>query len=292
MAITLRCGSLTAQAEPQGGELISLTGADGTEYIWNGDPAYWAGRNPILFPIVGSLRENTVRFDGKAFSMGRHGFARHSRFTPVEQGEDLVVFELRENPDTLAQYPFPFRLRVRHQLLEDGFYTQFEVFNPGDSPLPFCVGGHTAFRCPLRPGQTFEEYRLVFDQVEDAPALYPTPQGLLNRERTRRALPGTDTMPLDHAVFDQVDTLIFEGLHSRHVSLVGPDGHGVRLGFGDFPMVAFWTNPGKNAPYLCLEPWQGCADFEDADGDFLHKPHCLVLEPGEERVLRYTVTLI
>ena len=292
MTVTLRHGALTAQATPQGGELISLTGPDGTEYIWSGDPAYWAGRNPILFPIVGSLKDNTVYFDTNPHHMGRHGFARLSLFSAVEQGMDYVVFELRDKPDTLEQYPFPFRLRVRHQLLDDGFYTQFEVFNPGDGPLPFCLGGHTGIRCPLRPGQAFEEYRLVFDQVEDACALYPSPQGLLHPDRTRPVLSGTDTIPLDHAVFDQVDTLIFDGLRSRHVSLVGPDGHGVRLGFGDFPMVAFWTNPGKNAPYLCLEPWHGCAALEDEDGDFRHKPHCMVLEPGQSRVLRYTFTLL
>ena len=127
MTVTLRHGALTAQATPQGGELISLTGPDGTEYIWSGDPAYWAGRNPILFPIVGSLKDNTVYFDTKPHHMGRHGFARLSLFSAVEQGMDYVVFELRDNPDTLEQYPFPFRLRVRHQLLDDGFYTQFEV---------------------------------------------------------------------------------------------------------------------------------------------------------------------
>ena len=291
MTVTLRHGELTALTDPHGGELISLKCPDGTEYIWGGDPKYWAGRNPNLFPIVGGLKDGTIHFDGRPYQMGRHGFARNSLFSTAEQGKDYVVFELHEGEETLAQYPYAFRFRVRHQLLSDGFYTQFEVFDPGSTPLPFCVGGHTAFRCPLHPGEQFDDYRLVFDQTEDAHALIPSPQGLLSRDRTEYTLPNTDTIPLTHRTFDRVDTLIFEGLRSRHVSLVGPDGHGVRMGFGDFPMIAFWTKPDADAPYLCLEPWHGCGAFEGEDGNFVHKPHCMVLEPGQEKILRYTVSL-
>lgn len=292
MDLELRRGSLSAIARPEGGELISLRDGDGAEYIWGGDPQYWAGRNPHLFPVVGSLKDGQVALGGSRYSMGRHGFARDSLFTAVEQGTDYVVFELRENETTLRQYPFSFRFRVRHHLTGDGFYTQYEVFNPGANPLPFCVGGHTAFRCPLRPGEQFEDYRLVFDEREDAYAMIPSSQGLLSRERTVYALPNTDTLRLSHQTFDQVDTLVFEGLRSRHVSLVGPGGCGVRMGFGDFPMIAFWTMAHANAPYLCLEPWHGCGAMDDEDGQFTHKPYCVLLEPGEEKILRYTVTIL
>ena len=290
MQYTLHKGSLTAAVDTQGGELVSFRDGAGTEYIWGGDPAYWAGRNPILFPIVGSLKNGRVDIGGQSYEMGRHGFARGSQFTLAERGEDFAVLELRDSPDTLARYPFPFLLRVRHALLEEGFSTSFEVSNPGGAPMPFCIGAHTAFHCPLYPGERFEDYQLVFDEEEDSNALPLTPEGLLAPGPGTPLLRGTDTIPLSHEPFDRLDTLIFQGLRSKGVRLVHRDtGRGVRMEFGDFPMIAFWTMAHAQAPYLCLEPWYGCAAWDDESGRFQDKPHCITLQPGEKRVLSFTV---
>lgn len=292
MEITLRKGALTALAETHGGELVSLRDGSRREYIWNGDPAFWSGRNPVLFPIVGGLKNGKIDIDGQTFEMGRHGFARDREFTAVEQGEDFVVLELREDADTLRRYPFPFSLRVRHELTAEGFATAFTVTNTGTNDMPFCVGAHTAFNCPLEEDEAFEDYRIVFDQVEDTVSILPGPDGCLQREVPGVALTG-DTIPLDHSVYDRVDTLIFEGLRSHGVKLVHKDtGRGVRMDFPGFPMVAFWTKPNARAPYICIEPWQGCAAFADESGQFRDKPHCAVLEPGKEKTLRYTVTIL
>ncbi len=291
MRISLAHDGLQAAADTQGGELVSFRDREGTEYIWGGDPAYWAGRNPILFPFVGTLKNGAVRFDGREYHMPRHGFARHSEFELAEQGEDYVVLALRDSPETLAQYPFPFLLKVRHQLTGDGFFTRFEVENTGDGPLPFCIGAHTAFRCPLFAGEAFEDYRLVFDRVEDAHSLALTPEGCLSPAGRGPLLEHTDVMALDHAVYDRVDTLIFEGLRSTRVSLLHKDtGRGVRVEFPGFPMLAFWTKPGAAAPYICIEPWHGCAALDDESGEFSDKPHCVTLQPGERKTLEYTVT--
>lgn len=293
MQHTLRHGPYLAEVEEQGGELVSFRDAAGTQYIWNGDPAFWSGRNPILFPIVGSLKNGRVRINGREYEMGRHGFARGSRFTLAEQGEDFAVMELRDSPDTLARYPFPFLLRVRHQLLDGGFSTTFEVVNTGDGPMPFCVGAHTAFNCPLHEGERFEDYLLVFDRQEDSDSLALTPEGLLVPGGTVPILCQTDTIPLSHEPFDRLDTLIFEGLRSEGVGLVHRDtGHGVHMEFSGFPMIAFWTMANANAPYLCLEPWHGCAAWDDESGEFADKPHCVTLQPGERKALTYTVTII
>ena len=282
MQFTLQKGPLSAAVDTKGGELISFRDGAGTEYIWNGDPAYWSGRNPILFPIVGSLKHGRVRINGQEYEMARHGFARRSEFTLAEQGADFAVLELRESPDTLARYPFPFLLRVRHQLLEDGFSTTFEVVNTGDGPLPYCVGAHTAFNCPLHQGERFEDYRLIFDQTEDAQSLALTPEGLLAPGKRAPILQGPDTIPLSHEPFDKLDTLIFDGLRSKDVRLVHKDtGHGVHMAFEDFPMIAFWTAAHANAPYICLEPWHGCAAWDDESGGFTDKPYCITLQPGE-----------
>ena len=292
MEIVLKHSGLTARVDTMGGELVSLRDAGGTEYIWGGDSAYWSGRNPILFPIVGALKDGAVRIGGKSYQMDRHGFARRMEFAAVEQGADYAELELRDTAETLARYPFPFSLRVRHQLTQDGFFTRFRVANTGTESMPFCIGAHTAFRCPLAEGEKFEDYRLVFDRVEDTRSILPGPGGCLCHDRPGPALSGPD-IHLDHQIFNRVDTLVYDGLRSKTVSLRHDGtGRGVRVDFSEFPMVAFWTMPNAQAPFICIEPWQGCGAFDNESGDFTDKPHCVVLTPGESRSMRYTVSLL
>lgn len=292
MRIELKHGAYTAAVDTKGGELVSFRDEGGAEYIWGGDPNYWPGRNPNLFPVVGSLVDGKVSVDGRICEMGRHGFARQSEFTVAEQGEDYAVLELRDSPETLAQYPFPFVLRVRHQVIDSGFSTQFEVRNPGGDDLLFCVGGHTGFNCPFKAGERFEDYRLVFDEVEDAQSIVPSALGHMSARR-ERILDHTDTIALDHGLFDRLDTVIFEGLRSKRVTLRHKDGgRGIRMDFSQFPMIAFWTMANANAPYICLEPWHGCAAVEGESGEFADKPHAIRLAPGGEKKLKYTVELV
>ena len=229
MEIVLKHGGLTARVNTLGGELVSLRDRNGTEYIWGGNPAYWSGRNPVLFPIVGGLKNGRVDIGGRTYEMARHGFARRSEFVIADSGEDFVEFELRERMGTLRQYPFFFSLRVRHQLCTDGFYTQFTVTNPGTVPMPFCIGAHTAFRCPLGEGERFEDYRLVFEQPEEADAILPGADGCLCHDRREAVLRGEDTIPLDHGVYDRIDTLIFDeidtGISGRTAQMVSQKLH-------------------------------------------------------------------
>lgn len=290
MQYALKKGTFTAAVDTKGGELVSFRDGAGTEYIWGGDPTYWAGRNPNLFPVVGGLRDGKVNIGGKDYTMNRHGFAREHEYTLAEQGEDFAVLELRENPDTLARFPFPFRFQVRHQLLEDGFSTSFTVSNPGETPLPFCIGAHTAFNCPMHSGEQFEDYQLVFDCMEDSDSVIIDPQGLLTPGPGLPYLRGTDTIPLTHEPFDKLDTLIFDGLRSKGVRLINKNtGRGLHMEFPDFPMIGFWTPPHANAPFICMEPWHGCTAYNDESGRFEDKPHCIILQPGESRTLTFTV---
>jgi len=291
MRVELGRGAYRAVADTLGGELVSFRDGQGVEYIWGGDVNSWPGQNPNLFPVVGNLMDGTVSIGGRPYQMARHGFARRSEFTVAERGEDYVVMELRQSQTTLERYPFEFVLQVRHQLVDHGFSTRFEVRNPGDKDLLFCVGGHTGINCPLRAGERFEDYRLVFDQTEDAWSIVPSAQGCLSAQR-EHILDHTDTIALDHAVFDRLDTIIFEGLHSKGVTLRHKDGgRGVHMDFGEFPMVAFWTMPRANAPYICLEPWHGCAAVEGESGELADKPHVIRLVPGGNKKLSYTVEL-
>lgn len=291
MQFELSNGALKATAQTRGGELISLRDGSGTEYIWGGDPAFWSGRNPILFPIVGALRGGSVSLGEQEGRMARHGFARNAEFSAVERGEGFVEMELRESAETLTQYPRPFSLRVRHRLLDGGFSTAFTVENTGGEPLPFCIGAHTAFRCPLSAGQQFEEYQLVFSCPEEAASPLLTPEGLIRHDAFRTMLSGGSCLPLDYGMFREMDTVIFRRLRSGSVSLVHREtGQGMELDFSQFPVIAFWTKPG--APFLCLEPWHGCAALDNETGCFADKPFAITLAPGERRTLAYTVRLL
>ena len=214
MEYSLKCGAISAVATTQGGELISLKDGSGKEYLWQGDPTYWSGHNPNLFPIIGGLKDGTIYVDGTPFRMNRHGFARNSEFSVVEKGENFIVFQLQESETSLQAHPFQFTLNIRHQLTEAGFYTQYEVINPDTKPLPFCIGAHTAFNCPLCEGESFSDYLIVFDRKEDSHAIYPDENGCLSHDNKLYALPQTDTLSLDHQTFADIDTLVFEGLNS------------------------------------------------------------------------------
>ncbi|MGN1002867.1 MAG: aldose 1-epimerase family protein [Oscillospiraceae bacterium] len=292
MCFELKNGPMGASVRAYGGELVSLTDERGTKYIWSGDPAYWSGVNPLLFPAVGAVRDG-VLFGGERCALPRHGFARRSVFSPVEQDTDFVTLELRDNGETRKVYPFPFVLRVTHRLLENGFATSVTVQNPGDAPLPFCLGAHTAFRCPLYDGERFEDYEIVFDGPETADTILCGEGGCLRHDGTEPWLRGESRFPLRYADFDRLDTLIFRGLKSIGVSLRHREtGRGVRVDFPGFPMLGIWSPPGKKAPFVCLEPWHGCAALDNESGVFEEKPHCVSLRPGGEKTFTYTVTVL
>ena len=157
--------------------------------------------------------------------------------------------------------------------------------------MPFCIGAHTAFRCPMHEGEQFSDYRIVFSKPEHADSLLLTPDGLIKAEGHLPFLKGTDRFTPDYDLFGRLDTIIFDGLKSTSVSLLNDKtNHGVHMDFKGFPMVAFWTKPG--APYLCLEPWHGCAAVENESGQFEKKPHCMMLSPGESKMLTYSVTIL
>ena len=285
--------SLRAAVDTFGGELVSLQDASGTEYIWQGDPTYWGGRNPLLFPIIGKLKDETVCFGGKPYPIPKHGIARKREFTLLEQEPDRILLELREDDASFAVYPYPFALRVEHRLSQDGFTTTIRVENTGTQPMPFTIGGHTGFRCPLFEDTRFEDYQVVFDQPETTSTILVTPQGLLSSGEQEPLLENQDHLTLDYAEFARLDTYVLEGLRSTSVHLRHKEsGHGVRMDFSGFPMLGIWTIGARQAPFLCLEPWHGCPAYDNDSGIFEDKPHCLILQPGEIKKLAYTVTIL
>ena len=206
-------------------------GADGTEYLWSGDPAVWKGVSPVLFPAIGALKGGGATIAGAFYPVPRHGFARELPMRVTEQGEDFVTLTLTETPETKRLYPFAFALSVTHRLCGDGFETRFTVENHAGRPMPFLIGGHPAFACPVGGQGRFEDYVLRFEKPEDGRvSLCDLATHLIDRTAPAPLEADMRTLPLRHADYDRIDTFIFDGLSSRAVDLVHREtGRGVRL---------------------------------------------------------------
>ena len=277
----LNQGNWRAVVDTLGAEMISCKEKD-LEYVWSGDPAYWTGHAPVLFPIVGALRNERTSFGGLPYAMKQHGFARRSEFTAVAVTEDSISLKLFDTPETRKQYPFSFGLIVKHQLTENGFQTTYTVQNTGSTVLPFAIGGHAGFTCPLRPGEKFSDYRVIFEEPEDPSAVLLDDDGLLSRVNKKTVLTeGGTVLPVTEAVFAE-SALVFLHVKSRKLSFVHREkGTGLDFHFDGFCNLGIWTPPGKGAPFLCLEPWQGAASYEDDAWIFEEKADVVFLPAGE-----------
>ncbi len=264
-----------------GAELISFKN-NGFEYIWQGDERYWKGQNPILFPNLCSLKDDTAEFEGKVINLPKHGFARRSEFELVSSDEASVTLSLKSNPETLQKYPFEFEFLVTHTLDCAGFTTTYTVINTGASSMIFQLGAHTGFNIPISGYDAdFNQHRLVFEKCENA-VNYKAPTGglIVNPEGSCDVLCASDTLSLSYDKFDN-DAVILAGLKSKTVSLLAPSGRGVKMDISDFSALGIWTPAGKEAPFVCLEPWNGLPAFYNESGKFDEKPFVKILAPGE-----------
>ncbi len=288
--LTITSSRMTATVSTQGAELQSLKDASGTEYLWNGDPRWWTGRAPILFPIVGNLANDTHRLDGRSYRMGRHGFARHTRFEVAAQSLSVVTFRMTETATTLEQYPYRFLLEVTYAL--DGFTLGIcaSVTNTDDKPIPVGCGFHPAFLWPV-PGAGSRDAQVIeFDAAETVPASRLDAHGLVVGEEAASRVDGR-RLKLDDALFDD-DALLFLRTASRGLEFGAADGTGPSLdiAFPEMPNLGIWTKPG-GAPFLCIEPWYGYASPVGYEGSLMEKPGMAILAPGEIREFAMSVTL-
>lgn len=275
--VILDDGVLRLEVAPLGAEMRSLRrhGAP-FEYLWQGDPAVWPHRAPHLFPIVGRLKSDAFVYRRRTFRLGQHGFARDRAFAVGEATRTAATFVLQDDAATLACYPFHFRLAVTYRLDRGAVEILYEVENPGDDELPFSIGAHPGFSCPLVGGEGTEAYALEFERAETANR-FLVEDGLASR-RGEPVLCGDRVLAIGADLFDR-GALVFKDLVSRRVRLVGrTPGPGVELGFKGFPYFGVWSKPG--APFVCLEPWCGIADAPDATGHLEDKEGIVRVFPG------------
>lgn len=286
--LSIASPSLRATINPLGAELWSLTDAQGRELMTDADPAYWTGHAPLLFPIVGRLREDRYRLDGATYEMKQHGFARRLPFALVEQGESHAMLRLEANEETRAQYPFAFRLDMAFELDEATLRMTATVTNRDERPMPFSFGYHPAFAWPLPYGGEKAVHRIVFAADEPGPIRRLEGEGLIGAKPVATPVEGNRLAPTQ-AMFE-ADALIWDHLQSRSLLWGVPGEPRLRIDFPDMPMLGIWQKPG--AHYLCIEPWAGMADPVGFDGDIRDKPGIMLLPPGESRAFRMDATLV
>lgn len=277
---------LTARIDPQGAELQSLTDAHGREYMSSGDPAFWAGRAPLLFPIIGRLNDDTMRIDERRYTLEKHGFARRLRFDVIDHDASSVTFRLTDSPATRAMYPFAFVLEARFVMIGAKLAMTVTVRNPGETPLPASFGYHPVFAWPL-PGGDRGAHEIVFEHNEPAPLRRVMPDGMIGPDPKPSPVAG-DRFTLTDAMFYD-DALVWTDLVSRRLTYGEAHGPHLDISFPDTPHLGIWTKPG--AAFVCVEPWAGHADPEGYAGEFRSKPGVIEIAPGAARSFRMDVTV-
>jgi len=290
MLYTLENDTFQLTASEHGGELHSLySKKTNTDYLWQGNPNYWKYHAPLLFPIVGRCINNKYLFNDKTYELPQHGLARTSEFILVEQGPQMLTFELKSSPQSLTIYPFEFIFHVTYTLQDHGVKTTLSVQNPASKQLLFSVGAHPAFMCPIDPADDLDDCFLEFSEKETASIIPLSNKGFLTHQHTPYLI-DTKKLPLHKDLFEK-DALIFDTLKSTTVSLKSKHSKkSLTMDFHEFPFFGIWA-PKSGAPFLCLEPWHGHADYDDFTGDLKTKEGILALPPNNKFTCSFAVII-
>lgn len=285
----IKNGAIQVTVDSHGAEMTSVQNGEGREYLWNADPKYWKRHAPVLFPLVGGLRDKQYRLQGQTYTMGQHGFARDMEFALLKAEDTECWYRLTENDETLEMYPYPFALDIGYRLGDHSVETIWRVTNSGSETLHFSIGGHPAFVCPQSAGEKQSDYSLHF--YSDGPLLLSLlgEGGLLSGRKAERKTQN-GMLPIDEHLFDG-DALILEHHQVHKIALVNPAGEEYVTVSYDAPLVGVWSSPGKLAPFVCIEPWYGRADAADFAGTWEEREWGNCLEPGQVFEGGFTVTI-
>jgi galactose mutarotase-like enzyme len=282
--ITIIKSGLTATISPKGAQLISLkSNATNTEYIWEGNPDFWGKHSPVLFPIVGTLKEGSYFYNNKNFELSRHGFARDYDFELIHANESEAVFSLKANEATLKVYPFHFEFQIAYTLDEKKLTVAYTVINNENVTLPFSIGAHPAFALPGK----FEDYSLAFEHQENLVS-YELENDLLSDKTVSIAM-NANILPLSYSLFEK-DALIFKEMKSKKISILKNKVPLLNFSFEGFPNFGIWTK--INAPFVCLEPWFGYSDTLNASRNIIEKEAIQFLDPGNTFECHFSMEIL
>lgn len=262
MKTSIKNSELDALIDHKGAELVSLKSKDNREYIWEGNPEFWGKHSPVLFPIVGTLKNNHYKYNDNVYHLLRHGFARDVNFELIKKTDNQAIFSLKADEETMKMYPFDFELQLSYTLEKNRIVLVYTLMNSSAVTIPFSIGAHPAFALP----QDFEKYTLAFEKAEHLIS-YQLENDLLS-DKTVSLGKEVDSLPLTYSLFEN-DALIFKKLNSKKIVLLEDTIPVLALEYEDFPHLGIWTK--KNAPFLCLEPWLGYSDTVNCSGNIMEK---------------------
>ena len=283
---TLEGGRISATIKAAGAELCSLKNSEGLELLWQAGPA-WPRHAPILFPIVGRLKNDELRHRGKTFPMTQHGFARDQTFAWRERERSSCMLELTDTAASRLHFPFAFRLAVTYAVDDVHLDVRFEITNTGDETLPASLGGHPAFNWPLSPGLPKQAYGIHFSKEEPAP-IRRLKDGLLRDKSEPTPIEG-NYLALSERLFAD-DAVILDRPASTSIRYAADRGPAISVEWQGFRELGIWSKP-DGAPFLCLEPWRGFASPVGFDGEFLDKPGIMKIAPGESEILSLRISV-
>ena len=288
---TLQNNLLRIAVKNSGAELCEITSIKHkTAYMWDANPDVWGSFAPNLFPIIGALKGNSYFFENKTYNLPKHGFVRHNQNIVLhEQTENSLTFKLIYNESLLKTYPFKFEFYITFKLEDNKIDVIHTVKNTDTKTMYFSVGGHPAFKCPVFDDETYEDYFLEFEHIENSVThLINMNNGLIS-SKTKPFLNHTNQLTLKHDLFHE-DALIFKDLKSKKVTLKSTK-HGeiLSVSYHDFPYLGIWAKP--DGDYVCIEPWLGIADSEDTNQDFTQKEGILSLVPNKTFKATYTIII-
>jgi len=260
-----------------------------TEYMWDANPNIWSSHAPVLFPAIGSFKNNECTIDGNIYKIPKHGFIRNNEAMVLKNStSDKLNFQLNYSEESLHIYPFKFRFNITFQLQNNKLIISHLVTNLDSKEMFFSLGAHPGFKCPINEGEKYEDYYLEFEKKENAATTLLSSNGLIS-DQTRQILTDTNILPLNTDLFND-DALIFKELKSRKVSLKSRKSNQViTVRYHDFPYLGIWAKP--NAPFVCIEPWLGIGDHENSDGDFLKKDGIISLSEGQVFTAQYSIEI-
>lgn len=283
MKINLTNSELTATIDTFGAELISLKNNSKREYIWEGNPDFWGKHSPILFPIVGSLKNNSYCYNNITYHLLRHGFAREMEFEIIEKTDVKVVFSLKETTLTLKKYPFHFELQISYSLANSILKIGFKVINNNEFSMPFSIGAHPAFALP----NDFENYELQFEKSESL-VVSKLENDLISNANYSLSLENNN-LPLSYSLFEN-DALIFKKIAPKTVAIVENKVPFLKVHFNDFPSLGIWTK--SQAPFICIEPWLGYADTLENNGNLEDKEGIQILGVNQTFESNYFIEIL